>query len=103
MGEPTKIRASIKDGEGELRFLLAHPMENGLRKDANGTPVPAHFIQTLSVAINGKVLIEASLGQAVSKNPLFAFRLTDVKVGDKVTVSWVDNLGDRRSDEAAFA
>lgn len=103
MAEPTKIRATLKDGEGELRMLLAHPMENGLRKEADGSLVPAHFIQTLTVAINGKPLIEGSLGPGVSKNPLFAFRLADVKAGDKVTVTWVDNRGERRSDEAVFA
>jgi sulfur-oxidizing protein SoxZ len=103
MTEPTKIRASMKDGEGELRMLLAHPMENGQRREADGSQVPAHFIQTLSIAVNGKPVIEASLGPGVSKNPLFAFRLTDVKAGDKVTVAWVDNRGERRSDEAVFA
>jgi sulfur-oxidizing protein SoxZ len=103
MTEPTKIRASIKDGEGELRMLLAHPMENGQRREADGSAVPAHFILNLAIAVNGKPVIEASLGPAVSKNPLFAFRLTDVKAGDKVTVSWVDNRGEQRSDDAVFA
>ena len=103
MTEPTKIRANIKDGEGELRFLLAHPMENGQRREADGRLVPAHFIVSLTVAINGKPMIEGSLSQAVSKNPLFAFRLSDVKAGDKVTVSWVDNIGETRSDDAVFA
>ena len=103
MTEPTKIRASIKDGEGELRMLLAHPMENGLRKEADGSLVPAHFIKTLSIAVNGKPMIECSLGPGISKNPLFAFRLADVKAGDKVTVAWVDNRGEGRSDEAVFA
>lgn len=103
MTEPTKIRAGIKDGEGELRMLLAHPMENGQRREADGSPVPAHFILSLTIAVNGKPVIEASLGPAVSKNPLFAFRLADVKAGDKVTVTWVDNRGEQRSDEAVFA
>lgn len=103
MPDPTKIRASLKDGEGELRFLLAHSMESGQRKDASGGLIPPHFVQTLTVALNGKVVIEASLGPAVSKNPLFAFRLPEAKAGDKVTVSWVDNRGERRSDDALFA
>jgi sulfur-oxidizing protein SoxZ len=103
MADPTKIRANIKDGEGDLRILLAHPMESGQRRDTGGALLPAHFIQTLAIAVNGKLVIEGSLGPGVSKNPLFAFRLTDVKAGDKVTVSWVDNLGDRRTDEALFA
>lgn len=103
MAEATKIRATLKDGEGELRMLLAHPMENGLRREADGSQVPAHFIVSLAIALNGKPVIECSLGPGVSKNPLFAFRLADVRAGDKVTVSWVDNRGERRSDEANFA
>lgn len=103
MADPTKIRANIKEGEGELRFLVGHEMESGLRKDARGAVIPAHFIQTLTVALNGKIIIEGHLGPAISKNPLFSFRLSDVKVGDTVTVSWVDNLGERRTDEAQFA
>lgn len=103
MTEPTKIRATIKDGEGELRMLLAHPMENGQRREADGSLVPAHFIQTLNIAVNGKPVIELKLGPGVSKNPLFAFRLAEVRPGDKVTVTWVDNRGEGRSDEASFA
>src|SRR5574338_146841 len=103
MTEPNKIRATNKDGEGEKRMLLAHPMENGLRKEADGSLVPAHYIRTLTIAINSKPLIEGSLGPGVSKSPLFAFRLTDIEAGDKVTVTWVDNRGERRSDETIFA
>lgn len=102
MPDPIKIRANIKDGEGELRFLVGHEMESGLRKDAGGAVIPAHFIQTLTVAVNGKPVIDAQLGPALSKNPLFAFRLQDVQAGDRVTVSWVDNLGERRTDSAPF-
>lgn len=103
MADPIKIRASIKEGEGDLRILITHPMENGQRKDANGQTIAPHFIHTLAIAVNGKSVIDASLGPGVSRNPLFAFRLADVKAGDKVTVSWADNRGERRSDEALFA
>lgn len=102
MTEATKIRASIKDGEGELRILIAHPMESGQRKDAAGQTLPAHFVQTLTITVNGKLAIHASLGPAVSKNPLFSFRLGGVKAGDPVTVAWVDNQGEGRSDHAVF-
>jgi sulfur-oxidizing protein SoxZ len=38
--------------------------------------------------------------QAVSRNPVFAVRVRGAKAGDKVSVSWADNKGDKRTDEA---
>jgi sulfur-oxidizing protein SoxZ len=41
--------------------------------------------------------------QAVSRNPVFAVRVRGAKVGDKVSVTWVDNKGDKRTDEAVVS
>lgn len=103
MGEPIKIRAAIRDGGGELRMLVSHDMESGLRKDIEGRLIPAHFLQTLTISVNDEVVIEAQLGPAISRNPLFSFRLPTARPGDRVTVRWTDNLGDHRTDEAMFA
>ena len=65
--------------------------------------VPAHFIQTFSVGVNGKPLVEGQLNTSVSKNPVFAFKARGLKAGDKLLVSWTDSAGDKRSDEAAVA
>jgi sulfur-oxidizing protein SoxZ len=35
----------------------------------------------------------------VSKNPYLVFRIKGGKAGDKVSLSWVDNRGDKRFDE----
>jgi sulfur-oxidizing protein SoxZ len=39
----------------------------------------------------------------VSKNPFTQFSFKGGKAGDKVKVTWVDNKGETRSDEAAIA
>jgi len=39
----------------------------------------------------------------VAKNPFLQFNVKGAKVGDKITISWVDNKGDKRSDEATVA
>ena len=46
MADPMKIRAQMKGDVAEIRILMSHAMETGQRKDAAGTTVPAHFIQT---------------------------------------------------------
>lgn len=101
MADAIKIRATRQGDTTEIRVLMQHPMETGLRKDpANGQSIGAHFIQTFSVSANGKPLIEGQLNTSIARNPLFAFRAKGLETGDKVAVRWIDNRGERRSDEA---
>jgi sulfur-oxidizing protein SoxZ len=55
--------------------------------------VAAHFIQLVTVTLNGKTVLEAQWGTGVSKNPYLTFRLRNAALGDKIAVKWVDNKG----------
>jgi sulfur-oxidizing protein SoxZ len=103
MSEPTRIRAQAGADKATVRMLMTHEMESGQRKDASGKIIPAWFIREVSVQLNGKPVMTAQWGPAVSKNPFLQFTIKGAKAGDKVMVSWVDNRGDRRSDEATIA
>ncbi len=99
MGEQIKIRAQIQGDITDIRVLMQHPMETGQRRDDKGQSFPAQFIQTFTVMLNGKPMIDGQLNTSISKNPLFAFKARGIKAGDKLAVSWLDNTGDRRTDE----
>ena len=103
MADPMKIRAQMKGDVAEVRILMGHAMETGQRKDAAGKPIPAHFIQSMTVEVGGKKVVDGQIGTSVSRNPVFGFKVKGAKAGDKVVVSWVDNKGDKRTDEAAVA
>ncbi|VVE15001.1 SoxZ [Pandoraea eparura] len=103
MGNPMRIRATEAGGVVEVKVLMSHIMETGQRKDASGNIVPAHFIQNVTVTCNGKTVLSAEWGPAVSKDPFMSFKFKGAKKGDKVTVMWVDNKGDSRTDEATIA
>ena len=103
MAEPMKIRANLKGDIAEVRVLMVHPMETGQRKDTNGNIVPMHFIQEVTVTVNGKLMLEGQISQAVSRNPVFSFRLKGVKTGDKLEIAWLDNRGERSQSVAAIA
>jgi sulfur-oxidizing protein SoxZ len=103
MADPMKIRAQMQGDKVEVKVLMAHEMETGFRKDSSGKPIPAWFIQNVTATCNGKTVLAAEWGPAVSKNPFLAFRFSGAKPGDKVTISWVDNHGDRRTDEATIS
>ena len=102
MSGPTRIRATSTGGETEVKILMSHDMETGLRKEATGALVPAHHITEVTVTHNGRVVLSAQFGTAVSKNPYLQFRFRGGAKGDTVGVRWLDNLGERRSDEVAI-
>jgi sulfur-oxidizing protein SoxZ len=101
MARETKIRTRKQEGATEILVLVSHPMETGMRVDAKTKgKIPAHFIQELSVEINGKLGATASMGIGVSENPLLGFRFKNAKNGDKVKVVWKDNKGETGNAEA---
>jgi sulfur-oxidizing protein SoxZ len=103
MADPMRIRAQAAGDKTTVRVLMSHEMETGQRKDASGKIVPAWFIQEVSAQLNGKTVMTAQWGPAVSKNPFLQFVVKGAKAGDKIGVTWVDNRGDKRTDEATVA
>ncbi len=103
MADPMRIRAQVKGSDAIVRVLMSHEMESGQRKDAQGKIIPAWHITEISAALNGKTVMTAQWGTAIAKNPFTQFSIKGAKVGDKVTVSWVDNHGDKRTDEAVVS
>ncbi len=103
MADPMKIRAQVMGDKVDVRVLMAHEMETGQRKDAAGKVIPAWFIQSVTATCNGKTVLSAQWGPSVAKNPFLSFSFKGAKAGDEVAVTWVDNRGDKRTDEAAIS
>ncbi|MEY4862766.1 MAG: hypothetical protein RLZ51_861 [Pseudomonadota bacterium] len=100
MADPMKIRASLRDGVVDVRVLMAHEMETGQRKDASGNLVPAWHITEVTATLNGTPVLKVQWGPAISKNPYLSFKVRGAKAGDTISVTWTDNKGDKRTDEA---
>lgn len=103
MAEAMKIRATLKGDIADVRILIMHPMETGQRKNEQGQLVAAHYITNVTVTHNGKTVLNADWSQAVSRNPFLGLRVKNAKLGDKITVTWVDNRGDKRTDEVSVS
>jgi sulfur-oxidizing protein SoxZ len=100
MAEAMRIRATLQGEVADVRILMRHPMETGQRKDAKGEIVPTHFIQSVVVSHNGNTVLDAQWSQAISRDPFLGLRVKGAKAGDKITVVWIDNKGDKRTDES---
>jgi len=96
-----RIRASMQGDTADIRCLMNHEMETGLRKDSKtGQVVPAHFITNVLVTVAGKTVMDAQWGGGISKNPFLGLRVKGAKNGDEVVVSWVDNKGGKSESKA---
>lgn len=103
MADPMRIRAQAQGDKAVVRVLMSHEMETGQRKDSAGKVIPAWHITDVTASHNGKQVLAAEWGPAVSKNPFLQFTIKGAKAGDKVAVTWKDNKGDTRTDEATVS
>lgn len=103
MADPMRIRAQAAGDKATVRVLMSHEMESGQRKDSAGKLVPAWHITEVSASHNGKVVMTADWGPAVSKNPFLQFVVKGAKAGDKISINWKDNKGESRTDEATVS
>ena len=103
MADPMRIRAQVTGDKATVRVLMSHEMESGQRKDAAGKVVPAWHITDVTATHNGKTVLTAEWGPAVSKNPFLQFVVKGAKAGDKIAVNWKGTKGETRSDEATVS
>ena len=98
MAKSIRIRANTKGGVVLVKALLTHPMETGLRKNKKtGKKIPANYIQEVDCTHNGKTVMTAQWGPAISKNPYLSFKFGGGKSGDTVGIAWADSTGKKDS------
>ena len=102
MANAIKVRSKLDGDVALVRLLISHPMETGLRKDPEGQLVPAHFIELLTITYQDRTVLSAQWGPAVSRNPYLAFRFKGAQKGEKLKISWQDNMGESATDEATL-
>jgi sulfur-oxidizing protein SoxZ len=103
MADPMRIRVAERDGVVNVRILMSHEMETGQRKDSSGNLVPAHFIRNVVATYQGRTVLSAQWGTAVAKNPFLEFSFKGGRKGEKIAVTWEDNKGEKRTDEATIS
>ncbi len=59
----------------EVRTMIPHRMETGLRHDAEGRPIPRRIIHRMECALDGRPLFAADLTPAVAANAYLTFPL----------------------------
>lgn len=95
-----KCKAKMSGDVAEVKVLMKHVMETGLRKDSKtGEKIPAHHINEVTCMHNGNAIFRCNMGPAISKNPYLAFSVRGPQSGDSLQIQSVDNKGETDSGE----
>ena len=87
-----RIPRSARPGEAiEIRTLIEHPMESGIRGRAEGA-VPRDMLNRLVVRLNGETVFAADLGNGTSANPYHVFHVRMERTGE-FEFLWTDERG----------
>lgn len=97
-----RMRGKSVNGIAEIKALISHPMESGVRMNQKtGKPFPAEFIDTVEVLVNDVKAIDSQWSGAVSTNPYVAIQVK-ANAGDNITIKLSDNNGASGTDTIAL-
>jgi len=90
-----RVRAPSTAAKGdifEIKTLITHQMETGLRSDSAGNPIPRRIIHAFSCRYNGRTVFSVDLHEAISANPYFEFYARAEESGT-LEFSWQEDGG----------
>jgi len=88
-----RMPAQAKKGEViEIKTLIAHPMEPGVRRDSTGRLIPRHILNRFVCTYNGEEVFRADLFPAIAANPFLTF-FTVVTASGELAFQWTDDDG----------
>jgi sulfur-oxidizing protein SoxZ len=90
-----RVRVPVKVKKGtvvEVKTLISHKMETGLRKDNKGNKIPRDIVNKFVATYNGKQVFASDWHPALSANPFLSFFLKPMESG-MLEMSWTDDKG----------
>jgi sulfur-oxidizing protein SoxZ len=87
-----RLPRAARAGEAfEVRLLMEHPMETGLR-EVNGRAVPRDMLTGLTVTADGETLFAATFRNGTAANPFHVLHLRLARTAELV-FTWTDERG----------
>lgn len=87
-----RVPRSARLGEVvEIRTLMEHPMETGLRQEG-GRTLPRDMLTRMTIRLNGEALLEAEFRNGTAANPFHVFYLR-MERASELEFTWTDEAG----------
>ena len=95
MIEKPRIRLPKEAKKGEIvqiKTLISHRMENGLRRGGDGNTIPRKIINMFTCEFNGRPVFSCDLDTAVAENPYLQFAAR-IEESGTFRFTWRDDDG----------
>jgi sulfur-oxidizing protein SoxZ len=96
MVTPTpRVQVPATAAKGELlqiKTLISHKMETGLRRDSQGKVIPRQIINKFICRYNGEEVFSVDLHEAMAGNPYLEFYARATESG-RLTFEWQEDGG----------
>jgi sulfur-oxidizing protein SoxZ len=76
----------------EIKTLITHEMETGLRRDSQGNVIPRHIINKFVCRYNDEAVFSVDLHEAIAANPYVEFHLRATESG-RLEFIWQEDGG----------
>ena len=90
-----RVRVPKKAKKGdiiEIKTLVEHKMETGVRKDKKGNIIPRKIINRFETRFNGNLVFSSDWHPAVSANPYLSFHMRADESGE-FEFKWIEDGG----------
>jgi sulfur-oxidizing protein SoxZ len=88
-----QLPSAVTKGETfQVKALITHQMETGLRHDDQGKVIPRNIINKFVCRYNNVVVFNVDLHEAVAANPYFEFYLRATETG-QLEFTWEEDGG----------
>lgn len=101
-----RIRLPDRIARGEqilVNAIISHPMDTGFFRTKDGDPIPAYFINEVTIVYGDQEVARFEWTSGISRDPLVTFSLKADREAP-LTLTWKDNKGGvyRQSADIAF-
>lgn len=87
------VPAGVAKGDiFQVKAIISHLMETGLRSDEAGVPIPRKIISSFVCRYGGEVAFSVDLHESVAANPFFEFYLR-ATTSAVLEFTWVEDGG----------
>jgi sulfur-oxidizing protein SoxZ len=88
-----RVPDRIKRGDVIIvNSIISHPMDTGFFRDAEGDPIPAHFIRQVVVTYGDQEVARFDWTSGISRDPVVSFTVKADREAP-LTMVWTDNKG----------
>jgi sulfur-oxidizing protein SoxY len=88
-----KVPAEVgRDEIVEIKTMISHRMETGLRTDAQGNPIPRRIINRMTCSRGDRLIFAADLSPAIAANAYLTFYMV-VRASGALEFTWLEDGG----------